>query len=174
MQTPQANSFVCTWEQTSSLFDWDLLAFQTYFCFHSPFPPSSDAPFKKLTPKLSASHASPWVKRGSFWLAYLHWQANHMLRHWSLSVWWCKGKLMLRLWNHETKTVTVTRNLVLELKYDTVNKKLNKLITTCPVGQATEIFTCPTEYVTCPGQSGSPCHTLPCRTNIIDWALKND
>ena len=28
-------------------------------------------------------------------------------------------------------------------------------------GQATEIFTCPTEQVTCPGQSGSPyCHTL--------------
>ena len=41
-----------------------------------------------------------------------------MLRHWSLSVWWCKGKLMLRLWNHKTKTVTVTRNLVLELKYN--------------------------------------------------------
>ena len=46
---------------------------------------------------------------------------------------------MLRLWNHKTKTVTVTRNLVLELKYDTVNKKLKKLITTCPVGQATEM-----------------------------------
>ena len=30
---------------------------------------------------------------------------------------------MLRLWNRKTKTVTVTRNLVLELKYDTVNKK---------------------------------------------------
>ena len=53
MQTPQANSFICTWEQTSSLFDWDLLAFQTYFSFHSPFPPSSYAPFEKLTPKLT-------------------------------------------------------------------------------------------------------------------------
>ena len=53
---------------------------------------------------------------------------------------------MLRLWNRKTKTVTVTRNLVLELKYDTVNKKINKkMITTCRVGQATEIFTCPTE-----------------------------
>ena len=31
---------------------------------------------------------------------------------------------MLRLWNRNTKTVTVTRNLVLEFKYDTVNKKL--------------------------------------------------
>ena len=30
---------------------------------------------------------------------------------------------MLRLWNRKTKTVTVTRNLVLDLKYDTVNKK---------------------------------------------------
>ena len=30
---------------------------------------------------------------------------------------------MLQLWNHKTKTVTVTQNLVLELKYDTVNKK---------------------------------------------------
>ena len=30
---------------------------------------------------------------------------------------------MLRLRNCKTKTVTVTRNLVLELKYDTVNKK---------------------------------------------------
>ena len=46
---------------------------------------------------------------------------------------------MLRLWNHKTKTVTVTRNLVLELKYDTVNKKLKTLITTCPVGQASEM-----------------------------------
>ena len=44
-----------------------------------------------------------------------------MLRHWSRSVWWCKRKLMW-LWNRKTKTVTVTRNLVLELKYDTVNK----------------------------------------------------
>ena len=52
---------------------------------------------------------------------------------------------MLRLWNRKTETVTVTRNLVLELKYDTVSEKLKKLITTCPVGQATEIFTCPTE-----------------------------
>ena len=33
---------------------------------------------------------------------------------------------MLRLWNHKTKTVTVTRNLVLELKYDTVNIKHTK------------------------------------------------
>ena len=33
---------------------------------------------------------------------------------------------MLRFWNRKTKTVTVTRNLVLELKYDTVNKKTNK------------------------------------------------
>ena len=57
---------------------------------------------------------------------------------------------MLRLRNHKTKTVTVTRNLVLELKYDTVNKKPKKLITTCPVRQATEIFTCPTRAV---GQS---------------------
>ena len=46
-----------------------------------------------------------------------------MLRHWSRSVWWCKRELMLQLWNHKTKTVTVTQNLVLELKYDTVNKK---------------------------------------------------
>ena len=46
-----------------------------------------------------------------------------MLQHWRRSVWWCKRKLMLRLWNRKTKTVTVTRNLVLELKYDTVNKK---------------------------------------------------
>ena len=29
---------------------------------------------------------------------------------------------MLQLWNRKTKTVTVTQNLVLELKYDTVNK----------------------------------------------------
>ena len=29
---------------------------------------------------------------------------------------------MLQLRNCKTKTVTVTRNLVLELKYDTVNK----------------------------------------------------
>ena len=28
---------------------------------------------------------------------------------------------MLRLWIRETKTATVTQNLVLELKYDTVN-----------------------------------------------------
>ena len=27
------------------------------------------------------------------------------------------------MWNRKTKTVTVTRNLVLELKYDTVNNK---------------------------------------------------
>ena len=33
---------------------------------------------------------------------------------------------MLRLWNHKTKTVTVTQNVVLELKYDTVNKKLKQ------------------------------------------------
>ena len=33
---------------------------------------------------------------------------------------------MFRLWNHETKTVTVTRNLMFELKYDTVNKKNKK------------------------------------------------
>ena len=32
---------------------------------------------------------------------------------------------MLRLWNRKTKTATVTRNLVLELKYDTVNKKID-------------------------------------------------
>ena len=52
---------------------------------------------------------------------------------------------MLRLWILKTKTAKVTQNLVLELKY-TINKnKLKKLITTCPVGQATEIFTCPTE-----------------------------
>ena len=38
---------------------------------------------------------------------------------------------MLRLWNLKTKTVTVTRNLVLELKYDTVNLKKKK-ITACP------------------------------------------
>ena len=31
---------------------------------------------------------------------------------------------MLPLRNRKTKTVTVTRNLVLELNYDTVNKKL--------------------------------------------------
>ena len=49
---------------------------------------------------------------------------------------------MLRLWNRKTKTVTVTQNLVLELKYDTVKKKM---ITPCPVGQATEIVTRPTE-----------------------------
>ena len=48
---------------------------------------------------------------------------------------------MLRLWYRKTKTVTVTRNLVLELKYDTVNK----MIMPCPVGEATEIFTCPTK-----------------------------
>ena len=34
---------------------------------------------------------------------------------------------MLRLRNRKTKTVTVTRNLVLELKYDTVNKKLKNV-----------------------------------------------
>ena len=68
---------------------------------------------------------------------------------------------MLRLGNRKTKTVTVTQNLVLEFKYDTVEKKEEKMIMPCPVGQATEIFTCPTEQVTCPGQSGSPyCHTL--------------
>ena len=51
-----------------------------------------------------------------------------MLRHWSRSVCWCKRKLMLRLWNCKTKAVTVTRNLVLELKYDPVNKKLNNAL----------------------------------------------
>ena len=44
---------------------------------------------------------------------------------------------MLRLWNRKIRTATVTRNLVLELKCDTVNKKI-KMITTCPVEQATE------------------------------------
>ena len=54
---------------------------------------------------------------------------------------------MLRLWIRKTKTATVTQNLVLELKYDTVSKNFFflKLITTCPVGQATEIFTSLTE-----------------------------
>ena len=33
---------------------------------------------------------------------------------------------MLRLWNRKTKTATVTQNLVLELKYDTANKKNKK------------------------------------------------
>ena len=33
---------------------------------------------------------------------------------------------MLRLWIRKTKTATVTQNLVLELKYDTVNKKNKK------------------------------------------------
>ena len=51
---------------------------------------------------------------------------------------------MLQLRNRKTKTVTVTQNLVLELKYDTVNKK-KKMIMTFLVEQATEIFTCPTE-----------------------------
>ena len=74
-----------------------------------------------------------------------------MLQHWSRSVWWCKRKLMLRLQKRKTKTVTVTWNLVLELKYDTVNKKkIKKMITPCPVGQATEIFTCPTVLIVIP------------------------
>ena len=30
-------------------------------------------------------------------------------------------KMILRLWNHETKTAIVTQNLALELKYDTVS-----------------------------------------------------
>ena len=40
LQTPQANSFVCTWEQTSSLLIGicRLLAFQTYFCFQFAEP----------------------------------------------------------------------------------------------------------------------------------------
>ena len=46
------------------------------------------------------------------------------------------------------------------------------MITPCPVGQAIEIFTCPTESVTCPGQSGSPyCHrsgySHPCSANNL-------
>ena len=42
---------------------------------------------------------------------------------------------MLRLWIHKTKTATVTRNLVLELKYDTVNKK-NKVKSKETVGNS--------------------------------------
>ena len=44
---------------------------------------------------------------------------------------------MLRLGNRETKTVTVTQNLMLELKYDTVTikKTLKKLITTFRSGR---------------------------------------
>ena len=46
--------------------------FKLIFVFISlppPPPSSSDAVFKKLTPKLSASHTSLRVKRASFWLA---------------------------------------------------------------------------------------------------------
>ena len=50
-------------------FDWDLLAFQTYFCFHPPPPPPMLLLKSSHRPKLSASHASPRVKRASFWLA---------------------------------------------------------------------------------------------------------
>ena len=41
----------------------------------------------------------------------------------------------------------MTRNLVLELKYIILSIKINKkkLIATCPVRQATEIFACPNE-----------------------------
>ena len=86
----------------------------------------------------------------------MHWQANHTLRHWSWSVWWSKRKLMLQLWNRKTKTVTVTRNLMLELKYDTVNKnkKIKKLIKTFPVGQATAR---PSKL---PAPGSPYCHTL--------------
>ena len=43
------------------------VSFSNLFLFS--FPPSPLPPFKKLTPKLSVSHASPQVKRASFWLA---------------------------------------------------------------------------------------------------------
>ena len=134
LQTPQANSFVCTWEQTSSL----LTGICYYFCFHSPLSPSSNALFKKLTPKLSA------IKERSIASDWLNCTGKPITCYDTEVCRFDDGKLMLRLWNRKTKIVTVTRNLVLELKYDTVSKK-QQLIRTCPVGQATEIFTCPTE-----------------------------
>ena len=58
-----------------------------------------------------------------------------MLWHWNRSVWWCERKLMLRLWNHKTKTATVTWNLVLELKYMILSIKNKKTDSNLP-GQA--------------------------------------
>ena len=57
---------------------------------------------------------------------------------------------MLQLWNHKTKTVTVAQNLMLELKYDTVNKKTDNDF---------------------PGQAGHRDLHLPDRVSYLPWAV---
>ena len=84
-----------------------------------------------------------------------------MLRHWSRSAWWCERKLMLQMWNRKTKTATVTRNLVLELKYMIVNKIYlkKKTDTTCPA-PGRPLKSSPARPSKLPAPGSPYCHTL--------------
>ena len=63
--------------------------------------------------------------------------SQSLLQHLSQSV-SIERKLMLLVWNRETKTAAVTQNLAPELKSDTVARR--KKTHACPVGHVTENF----------------------------------